>query len=182
MKSSNAAIRLLDVFWGILVSTMITTSISSSDYYFRPANLAMVGDWQKTLTFVVSNPGDKAIALEVGIKAVGVMPADMTSMPVGVEVAPSRILLRAGARELITVTYAGAAGANFIPSYEVWVEQLPLLYVSPGQRSVPTLMNITRYVAEIEVRQQLDHRQYAMTAIEREEPRTVLALPAESDE
>ena len=85
---------------------------------------------------------------------------------VALKALPAEIVLRAGERKVIRLDYR----PEKLPRsdhFEVVVEQLPIIYLKPGETSLPDTMLVTRYVAEIEVRPRQARSQYSMTGFGR---------------
>ena len=127
----------------------------------------MVGNWSRDLNFTVTNPGRSPVVLSLKARPAGFMPLAARNRPVALDVFPARVLLLPGESKSVTLDYVELKGREVHGSYELVVEQLPILFVTPGSSRVPDIMTVTRYTAAIDVRlQDGPRRQYAMQALE----------------
>lgn len=135
-----------------LLSGAISPAVNAADYYFRPTNLAMLESWSNDLNFTVSNPSKMPIVLKLTTRSVGVLNAGYKTTSTVLKVFPATMVVMPGERKTINLEYEMDNSFSGASSYEVVVEQLPILYVSPGRPKASNLMTITRYTAEIEIR------------------------------
>lgn len=140
---------------------------AASDYYFRPTNIAMVQSWTKELNFTVSNPSKMPIVLKISSRQVGIMPTKNENGPSALAVLPASVVLMPGETQRIDVAYREENAFSEMSSFEVTVEQLPILFMVPGTIRTPRMMDVKRYVADIEVWQrQVGGYQYAFNRID----------------
>ncbi|WP_262693638.1 hypothetical protein [Kordiimonas aquimaris] len=118
----------------------------SSDYYFRPTRVAMVHSWTPDLEFVVSNPSDKPVLLNLSTAEVGIMNANLKSRVSALKVFPKRVLLQPGESRAITIEHDTQSMQS---SYEIVVDQVPIWFGKPGGVKMPKTMTVTRYTAEV---------------------------------
>jgi len=143
-------------------------STHSADYYFRPTNLAMLDSWNNDLSFTVSNPSKMPIVLKLTAQPVGILQTRLDQMPNALTVFPTTMIVMPGERKKIRLDYMASDNSPRISSYEVAVEQLPILYASPGSSAVLGIMEVTRYIADVEVRENgTAKRQYAVNSFEK---------------
>ena len=138
----------------------------ATDFFLRPTNLSMIDDWTPQLAFFVSNPSERTIVLKIETRQAGSVLASSKSEEIALRALPAEIVLKAGERKIIRLDYVIAQ----IPQsnhYEVVVEQLPIVYLKPGENTLPETMLVTRYVAEVEVRPRQSRNRYAMTGFGR---------------
>lgn len=150
-----------------LLATSLAVPAGATDFFLRPTNISMVEDWTPQLSFFVSNPSDRTIVLQVETRQARAVLASIESQEIALKALPAQIVLRAGERKIIRLDYDPR---NYQPSshYEVVVEQLPIIYLKPGDDAMPDTMLVTRYVAEIEVRLRKSRKQYAMIGFGRD--------------
>lgn len=148
----------------VLFWVTISPAIGAADYYFRPTSLAMLESWSNELSFTVSNPSTKPIVLKLTSRSVGVLNANYETASMALSVLPATMVLMPGERRLVNLTYEVGSSFDRVSSHELIVEQLPILYVSPGKPKASSLMTVTRYTAEIEVRKRgAKQHQYAFS-------------------
>ena len=164
---NNASNFLVSLCSLIGVFCLAATSASGTDFFLRPTNLSMVEDWTPSMSFFVSNPSDRTIVLRVDTRERGPVLAAEKTEEIALTALPAEIVLKAGDRRVIRLDYYPnkMAGSEH---FEVIVEQLPIIYLTPGEDTLPETMLITRYVAEIEVRPRKTRSQYAMTGFGRD--------------
>ena len=144
----------------------VCQSASATDFFLRPTNLSMIDDWTPQLSFFVSNPSKRTIVLKIETRQAGALSASSKPEEIALKALPAEIVLKAGERKIIRLDYVVAQ----IPqsnNYEVVVEQLPIVYLKPGEDTLPETMLVTRYVAEVEVRPRQSRNRYAMTGFGR---------------
>lgn len=125
----------------------------AADYYFRPTNVAMIDSWTNELSFTISNPGKVPVVLKLKAHPVGAQKAQFRHLPDVLGISANTLVLKPGERREINLDYRPQSAVQQFSSYEVTVEQLPILYVLPGSTQKSGLMNVTRYTAEIEIRE-----------------------------
>ncbi len=161
---------------GFCLSGLTAMKALSIDFFLRPTSLSMVEDWTPQMSFYVSNPGDRTIVLKIDTRRRGAVLASDQPEEVPLKALPAEIVLKSGERKVIRLDYIPdkAFRSNH---FEVVVEQLPIIYLKPGEDELPETMLVTRYVAEVEVRPRKTRSQYAMTgfgrALETESPKSV---------
>lgn len=160
-------IRGLTISAFVLLASIIAAPAGATDFFLRPTNLSMVEGWTRQLSFFVSNPSDRTIVLQVETRQTRTVLAAAKPEQIALTALPAQIVLKAGERKIIRLEYDPHAdhAANH---YEVVVEQLPIIYLKPGDDAMPDTMLVTRYVAEVEVRLRSSRKQYAMTGFDRE--------------
>ena len=158
---------LLVTLWPLLgVFCLAPTSVSGTDFFLRPTSLSMVEDWTPAMSFFVSNPSDRTIVLRVDTRERGPVLASETAEEIALTALPAEIVLRAGDRRIIRLDYIPDR-MDGSKHFEVIVEQLPIIYLKPGEDTLPETMLITRYVADVEVRPRTSRSLYAMTGFGR---------------
>lgn len=137
------------------MSCMVFASFDAkaADYYFRPTNVAMIDSWTNELSFTISNPGKVPVVLKLKAHPVGAQKAQFRQLPDILGISARTLILKPGETTEINLDYRPQSAVQQLSSYEVTVEQLPILYVLPGSAQKPGLMNVTRYTAEIEIRE-----------------------------
>lgn len=153
---------------GVLIVPYCATATTAfgTDFFLRPTSLSMVEEWTPQMSFFVSNPGDRAIVLTVSTRRRGPVLASQETEEIALKALPSEIVLRAGERKIIRLDYISEQTSRS-NHFEVVVEQLPIIYLKPGEEKLPETMLVTRYVAEVEVRSRETRSQYAMTGFDR---------------
>lgn len=161
----NLRIKMRTLYLAAVLFWMtISPAISAADYYFRPTNLAMLESWSNELSFTVSNPSKMPIVLKLTSRSVGVQNANYETASMALSVLPATMVLMPGERRLVNLMYEMGSSFDRVSSHELVVEQLPILYVSPGKLKASSLMTVTRYTAEIEVRERgTKQHQYAFS-------------------
>lgn len=156
------------LYAGLFLLILWPPAISgAADYYFRPTSLAMVGNWNRDLSFTVSNPGKNPVVLSLKALPSGLIPLAARNRPVALEVFPARVLLLPGESKSVKIDYFRRQDSQAPTSYELVVEQLPILFVKPGGIDESDIMTVTRYTASIDVRLRDGlPRQFAMQALE----------------
>lgn len=157
--------RITRVFVTLMLALM-SMGASSTDFFLRPTSLSMVEDWTPQMSFFVSNPSDRTIVLKVDTRQRGPALASDTTEEVALKAFPAEIVLKAGERKIIRLDYVRGR-MPLSNHFEVVVEQLPILYLKPGEEELPETMLVTRYVAEVEVRPRATRSRYAMTGFGR---------------
>lgn len=154
---------ILTLAW--LVS-IFSLPAGATDFFLRPTNISMIDDWTPQLSFFVSNPSDRTIVLKVETRHTRTVLASTQPDEIALKALPAEIVLKAGERKIIRLDYTPGSYQSSL-HYEVLVEQLPIIYLKPGDDNMPETMLVTRYVAEVEVRRRKSRQQYAMTAFDR---------------
>lgn len=159
-------IRGLTISAFVLLASIVAVPADATDFFLRPTHLSMVEDWTPQLSFFVSNPSDRTIVLQVETRQTRAVLAAVKPEEVALKALPAQIVLKAGERKIIRLEYDPRVdhAANH---YEVVVEQLPIIYLRPGDEAMPDTMLVTRYVADVEVRLRSSRKQYAMTGFDR---------------
>lgn len=160
-------IRCLIISAFALLAPVLAAPAGATDFFLRPTNLSMVEDWTSQLSFFVSNPSDRTIVLQVETRRTRTVLASAKPEEVALKALPAQIVLGAGERKVIRLDYDPRKYQSS-GHYEVVVEQLPIIYLKPGDDAMPDTMLVTRYVAEVEVRQRKSRKQYAMTGFGRD--------------
>ena len=138
-------------------------STRAADYYFRPTNIAMADRWIDDLSFVVSNPSKVPVVLKLTTRQVGVQQALFLNLPKALHLATTTLVINPGEQKEINLEYSPKEYHRPHSSYAVVVEQLPILYVLPGSKYKPSTMVVTRYTADIEIRENgVSQRQFAI--------------------
>lgn len=153
--------------WFLLFGFVFCPPVSATDYFFRPASLAMAGAWTSNLEFIVSNPSRYPVVLEISTKEVGVLLAAEGQTRSVLRALPASLVVRPGEVHRVELEVDDARNLKSPSSFEITVEQLPILYVNPGEARVPDIMTVTRYTASVAVRVREPENQYAMTTINR---------------
>ncbi len=157
---------LTAIFTLALSLSGVCQSAGATDFFLRPTNLSMIDGWTPQLAFFVSNPSERTIVLKIATREAGAVLASSKPEEISLRALPAQIVLKAGERKIIRLDYVIAQ----IPQsnhYEVVVEQLPIVYLKPGENTLPETMLVTRYVAEVEVRPHQSRSRYAMTGFGR---------------
>jgi len=149
-----------------MLLSLSSLSASSTDFFLRPTSLSMVEEWTPQMSFFVSNPSDRTIVLKVDTRQRGPALASDKTKEVALKALPAEIVLKAGERKIIRLEYVWERMPRS-KHFEVVVEQLPILYLKPGDEELPETMLVTRYVAEVEVRPRQTRSHYAMTGFGR---------------
>ncbi len=164
-KNKNRFYKIsLAILWAASIFSLPASAI---DFFLRPTNVSMVEDWSPQLSFFVSNPGERTIVLKVETRQTRTMLASTIPAVIALKALPAEIVLKAGERKIIKLDYSPADYRAF-GHYEIVVEQLPVIYLRPGEDAMPETMLVTRYIAEVEVRRRKSQSQYAMTAFGRD--------------
>lgn len=169
--------RFLKVLMAFAFSVFgLCQSVAATDFFLRPTNLSMIDGWTSQLSFFVSNPSERTIVLKIETRHAGTVLASNQPEEIALKALPAEIVLKAGARKIIRLDYT-ANQYRKSNHYEVVVEQLPIIYLKPGEGTLPQTMLVTRYVAEVEVRPREAQKQYAMTGFGRDYAKE-LPIPA----
>lgn len=136
----------------ILCAEAAVQNSRATDYYFRPTNIAMADRWTNDLSFVISNPNKVPVVLKLSARQVGVQKAQFVSSPAALRLSATSLVINPGEQRKLNLDYSPQNYHQPHLSYAIVVEQLPILYVSPGSKYKPDTMLITRYTVDVEVR------------------------------
>lgn len=160
LKKTPKTLACIGMWFGL------SSGLSAADFSFQPTSLSMIESWTPQMSFFVSNPSERTIVLKVDTQLRGPMLASEKTQDVALTALPAEIVLQAGERKVIRLDYISESMPRS-GNFEVVVEQLPIMYLTPGEAPLPATMVVKRYVAEIEVRPRGTISQYAMTDFQR---------------
>lgn len=138
--------------------------VEATDFFLRPTSLTMVDDWTPSLSFFVSNPTDRTIVLKVETHAKEDAASTMSAETLALKATPTEVVLKPGSRRVISLNYRSNQKQE-MGDYQIVVEQLPIIYLKPHETNLPKTMIVTRYEADIKIRQHGNSEAYALNGL-----------------
>ena len=145
MRSTHRREVLVSVF--MLLSMCAFSTLHASEYYVRPTFIAAFQTWQPTLEFLLVNSGSTPIV----VKALAI---ETASGKQGCALAANTELIMVPPRRATIAVFKcqSPIQKNIRENYTLKVEQVPILFVTPGASPSDDTMLLRNFTVSVIVR------------------------------